>query len=199
MRSAPAARGEWIRCDERRVSRGRVANWARSAGSVGPTRTSRQSRRCVLVLRSLAPGRGQGHHSKFSASSVDGLLQLARRRAERPTARVTSMTLWSASRPEICIVPGSDTFAHPILVPSCALRNRTQVFAQDLTHIRFRQRVEKADVLWQLVGREFPPAVCDDIFFSQRRARHLRHEQPYRLTGLLVRPPDAGAFGDTRT
>jgi hypothetical protein len=38
--------------------------------------------------------------------------------------------------------------------------------------------------------------VRDHVRLGQARARSLGHEQPHRLAGLLVRPADAGAFGD---
>src|SRR5262245_21679876 len=70
-----------------------------------------------------------------------------------------------------------------------------QILAQDLAHVRLRQCVEEADLLWHLVGRKLLPAVRNQVRFGERRARCLGHEQPHRLAGLLVRLADAGAFG----
>src|SRR5215471_9509760 len=72
-----------------------------------------------------------------------------------------------------------------------------QILAQDLAHIRLRQRVEEADLLRHLVGRELPPTMRNHVRFGERRARRLGHEQPHRLTGLLVRSADARALGDS--
>src|SRR5215467_7868133 len=74
-----------------------------------------------------------------------------------------------------------------------------QILAQDLAHGRLRQRVEEADLLRHLVGRQLPPAVRDHLGFGERRARYSGHEQPHRFAGLVVQPADAGAFGDPGT
>src|SRR5262245_27450350 len=71
-------------------------------------------------------------------------------------------------------------------MPSCVLWDHTQVLTQDLAHVRLRQGVEKAHLLRHLVGRKLPATVCDRVLFSERCAWRLRHEQPHRLTRLLV-------------
>src|SRR6516165_966676 len=73
-----------------------------------------------------------------------------------------------------------------------------QILAQDFSDVRFRQRLEEAYLLWNLVGGELAPAVRDHVSFGNRRARRAGDEQGDGFAGLLVRPADAGTFGNAR-
>jgi len=53
------------------------------------------------------------------------------------------------------------------------LCQRAQVFAQDLPHVRLRQRVQEAHLFRHLVGGEFAPAVRNHILLAQHCARCL--------------------------
>src|SRR4051794_18310618 len=79
------------------------------------------------------------------------------------------------------------------------LRQRAQILAQNLADRRLRQGCQKAHLLGYLVGDHLAPAMRDHGLLGQRCARGLDHEQPYGLTGALVRHADAGAFRDALT